>query len=83
MGPKSRATVRVFSDDGKCVHDPLLMRRALEYVSTFDGVIAQHAQERRRGAAGGVTGRLVNGVGLLSGSLRPSWTIKRSKKSPG
>ncbi|WBU38656.1 dihydroorotase [Homoserinibacter sp. YIM 151385] len=43
----SRAGVRVFSDDGKCVHDALLMRRALEYVRTFDGVIAQHAQEPR------------------------------------
>ena len=43
----SRARVRVFSDDGHCVHDPLLMRRALEYVSTFDGVVAQHAQEPR------------------------------------
>ena len=43
----SRARVRVFSDDGKCVHDPLLMRRALEYVKTFDGVIAQHAQDPR------------------------------------
>ncbi|AYF99105.1 dihydroorotase [Protaetiibacter intestinalis] len=44
---RSRAGVRVFSDDGKCVHDALLMRRALEYVATFDGVIAQHAQEPR------------------------------------
>ncbi|MBC9935211.1 MULTISPECIES: dihydroorotase [unclassified Leucobacter] len=44
---ESRAGVRVFSDDGKCVHDPLLMRRALEYVKTFDGVIAQHAQDPR------------------------------------
>lgn len=43
----SRAAVRVFSDDGTCVHDALLMRRALEYVSTFDGVVAQHAQEPR------------------------------------
>ena len=43
----SRAAVRVFSDDGKCVHDPLLMRRALEYAKTFDGVIAQHAQDPR------------------------------------
>ena len=41
----SVARVRVFSDDGKCVSDPLLMRRALEYVKKFDGVIAQHAQE--------------------------------------
>ena len=43
----SRAQVRVFSDDGKCVSDPLLMRRALEYVKAFDGVIAQHSQEPR------------------------------------
>lgn len=41
----SRARVRMFSDDGKCVHNALLMRRALEYVKTFDGVVAQHAQE--------------------------------------
>jgi len=43
----SAAAVRVFSDDGKCVHDPVLMRRALEYVKAFDGVVAQHAQEPR------------------------------------
>jgi dihydroorotase len=43
----SRAQVRVFSDDGKCVSDALLMRRALEYVSAFNGVVAQHAQEPR------------------------------------
>lgn len=42
---KSEAAVRVFSDDGKCVADPVLMRRALEYVKTFGGVIAQHAQD--------------------------------------
>ena len=41
----SAAKVRIFSDDGDCVADPLLMRRALEYVKAFDGVIAQHAQE--------------------------------------
>ena len=44
---RSRAAVRVFSDDGKCVADALLMRRALEYVATFGGVVAQHAQEPR------------------------------------
>ena len=43
----SQARVRVFSDDGHCVWDPVLMRRALEYVKAFDGVIAQHAQEPR------------------------------------
>ena len=41
----SKARVRMFSDDGKCVSDPLLMRRALEYVKTFNGIIAQHAQD--------------------------------------
>lgn len=44
---KSKAQVRVFSDDGSCVSDPLLMKRALEYVKAFDGVIAQHAQDPR------------------------------------
>lgn len=44
---QSRAAVNVFSDDGKCVFDPLLMRQALEIVRDFDGVIAQHSQEPR------------------------------------
>ncbi len=43
----SAARVRVFSDDGLCVSDPVLMRRALEYVKAFDGVVAQHAQDPR------------------------------------
>jgi dihydroorotase len=43
----SAAGVRVFSDDGHCVSDAVLMRRALEYVKAFDGVVAQHAQEPR------------------------------------
>jgi dihydroorotase len=43
----SAARVRIFSDDGTCVSDAVLMRRALEYVKAFDGVIAQHAQEPR------------------------------------
>jgi dihydroorotase len=41
----SRATVRVFSDDGRCVHDARVMRRALEYVRAFGGVISQHSQD--------------------------------------
>ena len=41
----SIAQVRVFSDDGNCVSNPLVMRRALEYIKKFDGVIAQHAQD--------------------------------------
>src|SRR3954453_7310130 len=43
----SAARVRVFSDDGHCVADPALMRRALEYVKALDGVVAQHAEEPR------------------------------------
>ncbi|GGL09203.1 dihydroorotase [Sphaerisporangium melleum] len=59
----SAARVRVFSDDGVCVSDAVLMRRALEYVKAFDGVVAQHAQEPRltEGAQmneGAVSGRL-------------------------
>ncbi len=60
---RSSAQVRVFSDDGHCVHDPLIMRRALEYVATFDGVVAQHAQEPRLTA-----GAQMN-EGVLSGEL--------------
>lgn len=59
----SRARVRVFSDDGFCVFDPLLMRRALEYVKAFDGVIGQHAQEPRL-----TQGAQMN-EGALSGEL--------------
>ncbi|WP_028709543.1 dihydroorotase [Propionicicella superfundia] len=44
---RSAANVRVFSDDGRCVADSLLMRRALEYVTAFDGVLAQHSQDPR------------------------------------
>ena len=44
---RSRATVRVFSDDGRCVQDARLMRRALEYVRAFGGVVSQHSQDTR------------------------------------
>ncbi|GAB2462962.1 dihydroorotase [Jatrophihabitans fulvus] len=61
---RSRAAVRVFSDDGRCVHDARLMRRVLEYVKPFGAVVAQHAQDPRLadGAAcaheGEISGRL-------------------------
>ncbi|EWT02943.1 dihydroorotase [Intrasporangium oryzae NRRL B-24470] len=61
---RSRARVRVFSDDGKCVHDARIMRRALEYIKPFGGVISQHAQDPRLADAsaccheGEVSGRL-------------------------
>jgi len=60
---ESAAGVRVFSDDGKCVSDAVLMRRALEYVKAFDGVVAQHAQEPRL-----TEGAQMN-EGVLSGEL--------------
>jgi dihydroorotase len=44
---RSAAAVRIFSDDGHCVSDARLMRRALEYLKPFDGVLAQHAQDPR------------------------------------
>ncbi|MBW4720981.1 dihydroorotase [Saccharothrix obliqua] len=47
LGTMARAGVRVFSDDGHCVHDPLIMRRALEYSKALDVVVAQHAEEPR------------------------------------
>ena len=59
----SAASVRVFSDDGHCVSDAVLMRRALEYVKAFDGVIAQHAQEPR------LTENAQMNEGVLSGVL--------------
>ena len=59
----SAAQVRMFSDDGKCVHDAAIMRRALEYVKAFDGVIAQHAQEPR------LTVDAQMNEGVLSGQL--------------
>ena len=61
---RSDAGVRVFSDDGHCVADARLMRRALEYVRAFDGVIAQHAQDPQLAGAdaccheGEISGRL-------------------------
>ena len=64
----SAAAVRVFSDDGVCVSDAVLMRRSLEYVKAFDGVIAQHAQEPRL-----TEGAQMN-EGELSGILGlPGW----------
>ncbi len=59
----SAAHVTVFSDDGSCVSDPALMRRALEYVKAFGGVIAQHAEEPRL-----TVGAQMN-EGLVSGRL--------------
>ena len=63
----SAAQVRVFSDDGKCVWDAALMRRALEYVKAFDGVIAQHAQEPRLTEGAQMNEGVLSGVLGLTG----------------
>ena len=66
---RSRARVRVFSDDGRCVADPRLMRRALEYVRGFGGVISQHSQDPRL-----ADGTACCHEGELSGRLGlPGW----------
>ncbi|HET7476995.1 MAG TPA: dihydroorotase [Dermatophilaceae bacterium] len=66
---RCRARVKVFSDDGRCVHDARVMRRALEYVKAFGGVIAQHAQEPRLADASACCHE-----GELSGRLGlPGW----------
>lgn len=66
---RSRAKVRVFSDDGRCVHDPRIMRRALEYIKPFSGVISQHSQDPRL-----ADGSACCHEGELSGRLGlPGW----------
>jgi dihydroorotase len=63
----SAASVRVFSDDGKCVDDAVIMRRALEYVKALDGVVAQHAQEPRLTAGAQMNEGTVSGELGLTG----------------
>ena len=66
---RSSAGVRMFSDDGRCVADARLMRRALEYVRAFDGVIAQHAQDPQLAGPGACCHE-----GEISGKLGlPGW----------
>ncbi|MFL0459871.1 dihydroorotase [Kytococcus sedentarius] len=66
---RSAARVRVFSDDGKCVHDARLMRRALEYLRAHDGVVSQHSQDPRL-----ADGTACCHEGELSGRLGlPGW----------
>jgi dihydroorotase len=44
--------VRLFTDDGTGVQDARLMRRALEYASALDVVLAQHCEDARLAAGG-------------------------------
>lgn len=63
----SKARVRVFSDDGNCVFDPIVMRRALEYVKKFNGVIAQHAQDPQLSKDGQMNEGLISSLLGLKG----------------
>jgi dihydroorotase len=63
----SQAQVRMFSDDGMCVHDAVLMRRALEYVKAFGGFVAQHAQEPKLTAGAQMNESELSGVLGLAG----------------
>ena len=66
---RSSTRVRVFSDDGHCVSDARLMRRALEYVRAFDGAVAQHAQDPQLAGASACCHE-----GEISGKLGlPGW----------
>jgi len=72
----SPARVRMFSDDGKCVHDPLIMRRALEYSVALDAVIAQHAEDPRlTGGAQAHEGAVAARLGLAGWPATAEETI--------
>ncbi|MBC3192565.1 dihydroorotase [Pseudonocardia sp. C8] len=72
----SRAAVRMFSDDGRCVNDPLIMRRALEYASALDAVIAQHAEDHRlTGGAQAHEGAVAARLGLAGWPATAEETI--------
>lgn len=72
----SRAGVRMFSDDGRCVNDPLIMRRALEYASALDVVIAQHAEDHRlTGGAQAHEGAVAARLGLTGWPATAEETI--------
>src|SRR5690606_39687777 len=81
----SAARVRIFADDGHCVADPRLMRRALEYVKAFDGVIAQHAEEPRLTEGAQMhEGELAPRLGLAGWRIgRPSWRGRGARGGGG
>ncbi|MDN5914046.1 MAG: dihydroorotase [Pseudonocardia sp.] len=71
-----RARVRLFSDDGRCVNDPLIMRRALEYASSLGVVIAQHAEDHRlTGGAQAHEGAVAARLGLAGWPASAEETI--------
>jgi dihydroorotase len=76
LGTMARAGVRMFSDDGRCVNDPLIMRRALEYATALDVVIAQHAEDHRlTGGAQAHEGVVASRLGLAGWPATAEETI--------
>ncbi len=71
---RSRAGVTVFSDDGKCVHDARVMRRALEYVKAFGGV----GLAALPGPVAGRSGRVLP----RGRALRPARAARLARASP-
>ena len=49
---RSIAGVRLFTDDGHGVQDALFARRAMEYISAFDGIYAEHCEDAALAAGG-------------------------------
>jgi dihydroorotase len=52
MAELARLGVRFFTDDGNGVQDARLMRRAMEYASALDVVLAQHCEDEAMAAGG-------------------------------
>ncbi|MDQ4133406.1 MAG: dihydroorotase [Actinomycetota bacterium] len=52
LGEMADLGVRLFTDDGSCVQDARLMRRALEYASALGVTLAQHCEDERLSAGG-------------------------------
>lgn len=64
----SAPRVDTFSDDGRPVADPLIMRRALQYARGFDAVVCNHSEEPSLTAAAQMNeGRVSSVLGL------PGW----------
>lgn len=84
------AQVRMFSDDGICVHDPLVMRRALEYATGLGVLVAQHAEapaDRRRRRPRGPHRRPAGPVRMATGRRgihrRPRRAAGARRRRPG
>ncbi len=80
-GRRRAPRVRMFSDDGSCVHDPLVMRRALEYATGLGVLIAQHAEEPRLTAGGRARGRRPRRLGIAGLARRGRGIDRRARRA--